>query len=72
MNQFGPWVVNDMTDINRALRELTNTLSIRSGYSGVNYTQKRTLDKNTAVLADVVNVLCTLIEDLKRNGGISA
>lgn len=42
------------------------------GWTTANYTPTRTLNAGTATTADVANVLCTLIEDLKAAGRLGA
>lgn len=70
MRRFGPWRVGNIADVNQALRDLEGILEDKqSGWTTSGTTTKRTLS-NTATLADVINVLGTLIEDLKAKRGI--
>lgn len=41
-------------------------IPIASAFAISNFTEKRDLDASTATLQDVANVLCTLINDMKR------
>jgi len=43
-----------------------------TGWAGTNHTPTKTLDKSTATLADALNVLCTLLEQLKTYGLLGA
>ena len=41
---------------------------IQTGYTTSNVTDTRTLDADATTLAEVADVLCTLIEDMKSRG----
>lgn len=70
MRRFGPWRVGNIADVNMALRDLEGILEDKQGnWTTTGITTKRNLT-STATLADVINVLGTLIEDLKEKRGI--
>lgn len=53
---------------NQDLTDFINRLGIGRTYEVINYKELRNLNGDSAVLADVVNALCTLIADLKSKG----
>lgn len=52
------------------LERVLNTLerSIQNGYRTSNVTDTRVIDADSTTLAEVADVLCTLIEDMKSAG----
>lgn len=65
--RFGPWTVEDFRDASNAMRDLERILAqVGGAYSVSGITESRTLS-NSSTLADVINVLGTLINDLKQN-----
>lgn len=76
---FKPILPEAPTEYNRStqatliglLQQMIKTIPetpISEGWIVSNYTATRELDGSTATLSDVVNVLCTLINDLKQTG----
>ena len=63
---FRSWVQACMTEIFNASTD--DPTLIANDYTVQNHTATRTLDASTAVLADVIDVVCTLIEDLQNRG----
>lgn len=55
-----------VTDLEQYLLEITQPAG--TGFSTTNVTTTKTLDASTATLADVANILGTLIETLKTKG----
>ncbi len=60
------WVTESLLEIERA--SFDDAITVVDSYTVANHTATRSLDASTAVLADVVDVVCTLIEDLKNRG----
>lgn len=60
------WAEECFAELERATYE--DEAAIANDFSVVNHTPTRTIDKTTATLSDVANVLCTLIEDLQNRG----
>lgn len=58
------WANDLVRNLELNLTQITQQAGV--GYLPTNYTTKRDLDGSTAVLADAVNVLCTLIKDFKN------
>lgn len=63
---FREWVMQCMAEIERASYD--DPVTVANDFSVSNHTKTRTLDAGTATLADVTNVLCTLIEDIQNRG----
>ena len=59
-------------DLVRELEELQAQLEqpASTGWAMTNFTEKRDLNAGTAALADVANVVATLIEDLRERGDL--
>lgn len=66
MQMYLDWVTEALAEIERASYD--DAITVVDAYTVENHTPTRTLDAGTAVLADVIDVLCTLIEDLKNRG----
>jgi hypothetical protein len=62
--------VPTMHGVRAASGQYTTPSALIPSYTGSNCTTDRTFDANTAVAAEISNVLCTLIEDLKISGVI--
>jgi hypothetical protein len=60
------WVERALNEIELASQE--DVAMIASDFTVSNYTATRTLNAGTATLADIANVLCTLISDLQNRG----
>ena len=60
------WAEQCFAELERASQE--DVAAVAADFSVSNHTETRTLDAATATLADVTNVLCTLIEDLQNRG----
>lgn len=65
-DEFQRWVRAAFNEIERASYD--DMANVFNDFTVTGHTDTRTLDAGTAVLADVVNVLCTLIEDMKSRG----
>jgi hypothetical protein len=63
---FRTWVMECMNEIERASYD--DVAVVANDFTVTNHTKTRTLDASTAVLADVINVLCTFIEDIQNRG----
>lgn len=63
---FRRWVESCFAEIERASYD--DLSSIARDFTVLNHTATHTLDAGTATLADVTNVLCTLIRDLQNRG----
>lgn len=61
------WIFSALKEIERASFE-NDIGEIADGFTVVNFTDTRTLDASTATVADVANVLCTLLNDMKNRG----
>lgn len=66
LQAYFAWVRGALAEIERASYD--DAITVVDSYTVENHAPTRTLDAGTAVLADVVDVLCTLIEDLKNRG----
>lgn len=64
--RFAQWVKDCMSEIDRASNEQAE--AVADAYAPSNYTATRTLDAATASAADIANVLCTFLDDLKNRG----
>ncbi|MFT3987177.1 hypothetical protein [Aestuariivirga sp.] len=60
------WMLAALQEIERSSHD--DIPQMFSGYAVTNYTETRTLDAGSATTADIANVLCTLITDLKARG----
>jgi hypothetical protein len=60
------WVEQALAEIERATYE--DLSAVAQDFTVTNFTEARTIDAGTATLADVTNVLCTLIRDLQNRG----
>ena len=56
-----PWLTEDRIDSSISIRNITET------YTTTNVTEDRTYDADTVVVAELADILWTLIEDLKKN-----
>ena len=63
---FRQWVMAALAEIELASYDDINVAI--NDFSVTNYTKLRTLDGTAGTLADVKNVLCTLIADIKARG----
>lgn len=63
---FRAWVLEAMAQIENASND--STAQIAKDFTITNHTATRTLDASTATLADLKNVVCTLIEDMQKGG----
>lgn len=59
------WLEDCLREFERASQA---TVVEADDFTVSNHTNTRTLDASTATLADVKNVLCTLIADMKKRG----
>lgn len=64
--QWRKWAEECFAELERASYD--DEATIAQDFTVTNHTATRTLDKTTATLSDVANVLCTLIEDLQNRG----
>ena len=62
------WTETALHEIERASIEDVDLAAIAKDFTVSNYTVTRTLNGGTATATDVANVLCTLIDDIKRRG----
>lgn len=62
------WAHNALQLIELASQEDADIASIAQDFTVSNYTDTRTLNAGTATVADVANVLCTFIDDIKNRG----
>ena len=62
------WAFKALVEIERSDREKADIAMIAQDFMPENYTVLRTLDGTTGTLDDVRNVLCTLLDDIKRRG----
>lgn len=60
------WVEQALAEIERATYE--DLSAVAGDFTVTNFTETRTLDAGTATLADVTNVLCTFIQDIRNRG----
>lgn len=60
------WILNALGMIQT--NSNIDAMVIAAGYTVKNYTPTRTLNAGTATLADVANVLATILADLKAQG----
>ena len=62
------------SDLTRSLRDFQDSITspVESGYTLTNVTTDRTLDANSTTLAEVADVLGTLIQDLINAGHLEA
>lgn len=60
------WVLSALQEIERSSHD--DIPQMFNGYIVTNYTETRTLNAASATTADIANVLCTLIADLKARG----
>lgn len=60
------WVEKCLNEIERASQE--DLSAVAADFTVTNYTPTRTLNAGTASTADIANVLCTLIDDLRNRG----
>lgn len=65
---FAQWVESSLREIERANIDDVDAAAVFKDFTASNYTATRTLNAGTATAADVANVLCTLIDDIKRRG----
>lgn len=63
---FADWAASCFEEIDRASQD--DMAGIVNDFEVANYTATRSLDAGTATTADIANVLCTLIADLKNRG----
>ncbi len=63
---FEKWVKECFAELERASHEDVSV--VVKDFTVSNHTPTRTLDAGTAVLADVTDVLCTLIKDMQNRG----
>lgn len=63
---FKKWIEECFAELERASYE--DISAIVQDFTVTNHTATRTLDAGTATLADVTNVLCTLIRDMQNRG----
>jgi hypothetical protein len=68
VDDLGRWGADMVRELELLVAELEQPASI--GWTTSNVTPTRTLNVSTATLADVANVLATLIEDLKTRGDL--
>jgi len=67
---FNAWVQEALREIERAsYDEPESAATAAQDFTVSNYTETLTLDASTALLTDVVNVVCTLIDRMKAAGG---
>lgn len=62
------WARKAIVELERSDRERADIAMIAQDYTLTNYTELRTLDGTAGTLADVRNVICTFIDDIKRRG----
>lgn len=60
------WVDDCFAEIDRASQE--DLSAVAADFTVTNYTPTRTINAGTASTADIANVLCTLIDDLRNRG----
>jgi hypothetical protein len=66
-NEYSHWWAQQLVDdVQTELLELTQPAQV--GYAMTNVTLTRTLDADSTTLAEVADVLATLIDDLKAKG----
>lgn len=73
MNRVSPPASNALPAVADKVRELCRasqqvTEEIFDPFTVSNFTIQRTLNGSTATLSDVVNVLCTIINDMRNRG----
>ena len=66
IEQWKKWAEACFAELERASYE--DSSAVANDFTVTNHTATRILDKDTATLADVTNVLCTLIEDMQNRG----
>ncbi len=66
VEEWKKWAEQCFAEIERASQEDISV--VVADFTVTGYTATRTLDAGTAVLADVTDVLCTLIRDLQNRG----
>jgi hypothetical protein len=60
------WVEGALAELERATYE--DLSAVAADFTVTNFTETRTLDASTATLADVADVLCTFIQDIRNRG----
>lgn len=66
LDQWKKWVESCFAELERASHE--DISAVAGDFTVTGHTLTRTLDAGTATLADVTDVLCTFIEDLRNRG----
>ncbi len=62
-NKDIPWITNALREIEEASQE--DLFDVFEDFTVSNFTATRSLDAGTATLADVANVLATIVDDIK-------
>ena len=60
------WAQEAFSELERASYE--DLSAVAGDFTVTNFTETRTLDAGTATLADVADVLCTFIQDIRNRG----
>ena len=72
---FGPeydqQLINMLVELLRLRDQTTPVSPVSVGWTTSNVTTDRTIDANSTTTAEIADVLCTLIEDLKAVGYLS-
>ena len=68
LRHVADWTQAALHEIQNASIEDVDTAAVFKDFTATNYTATRTLNGGTATATDVANVLCTLIDDMKKRG----
>ena len=71
MRYWGDVLVDELEHELDKINQAANTADPDESFSVANFTQKKDLDASTATVADVANVLATVIEAMRNKGTLA-